>query len=73
MAVNDSEEAMRSFVEDGGWDFPVMLNGDSAANAYRVPAIPTVFVIDAEGVVIRKLIGAATVEQLVGLVEGLAP
>ena len=72
LAVNDSEEAMRSFVEDGGWSFPVMLGGDSAASAYKVPAIPTVFVIDADGTIVRKLIGSATAAQLIELVEGLA-
>jgi thiol-disulfide isomerase/thioredoxin len=73
MAVNDSEEAMRAFMSEGGWGFPVMMGADSAAAAYGVRFIPAVFVIDAEGRIVETIVGGTTASDLSLLVDGLAP
>jgi hypothetical protein len=49
MAVEDSEEGMADFINEGGFTFPVMLDANPAARDYGVRPIPTLFIIDAEG------------------------
>ena len=73
IAVNDSESAMRGFMTTGGWTFPVMLNGDSAANAYDVRFLPTLVVIDSEGRIVEKVVGGVTASDLSALIDGLTP
>jgi hypothetical protein len=71
MAIEDSKSAMEGFMSEGGWTFPVMLDADQAAGAYLVRGIPTVFVIDAEGSIVKKFIGQATATALSALVDDL--
>jgi thioredoxin-like negative regulator of GroEL len=71
MTVNDSAAAMSEFMSEGGWTFPVMLDADSAAGAYGVRGIPTVVVIDGEGMIVKRIVGPATAERLTELVDDL--
>lgn len=60
-------------MEAGGFTFPVMLEGaDEAAQAYRISAIPTVFLIDAEGRIVDSFVGGATAAELSRLVDDLS-
>jgi hypothetical protein len=71
MAVQDSESDMSAFMSAGGWTFPVMLAADNAARAYGVRGIPTLFVLDAEGVIVKKIVGRASAADLSALVDDL--
>ncbi len=71
MAIGDSEAAMADFMSEGGWVFPVMLKAERAAGAYGVVPIPTLFVVDGEGIIVKKIVGKASAEDLSGLVDGL--
>jgi len=71
MSVQDSKPDMLDFMDEGGWTFPVMLEADSAARAYGVRPIPTLFVIDAEGTIVKKIIGGASAADLTALVDDL--
>ena len=71
MSVQDSKPDMVDFMDEGGWTFPVMLEADGAARAYGVRPIPTLFVIDAEGVIVKKIIGGASAADLTALVDDL--
>ena len=63
---------MEAFLATGGFDFPVMLDQDNmVARAYGISAIPTIFVIDAEGFVVDGFVGGVTAAQLASLVDGL--
>lgn len=72
MTVQDSKEAMEQFMAAGGFDFPVMLEGEQAARAYGIQAIPTIVLIDPQGRVAETLIGGASAEELSRLVAALA-
>lgn len=72
VAVSDSESDMRAFMSDNGLTFPVMLDGDSTANAYGVTAIPTTVIVDSEGRIAKRLIGGTTAEILSSIIDGLA-
>ena len=71
MAVDDSEANMVDFMDEGGWTFPVMLDADSAAGAYGVRAIPVLFVIDGEGLIVKEIVGKVSAEDLSDLVDDL--
>jgi thiol-disulfide isomerase/thioredoxin len=71
VAVDDSEEDIRALMSDNGWTFPVMMDGDAAANAYGVNAIPTTLVIDSGGHITKRLVGGTTAAQLSLLTDGL--
>ena len=71
MAVEDSEEGMTDFISEGGFTFPVMLDANSAARAYGVRPIPTLFIIDGEGLIVKQVVGRVTAEQLSDLVDDL--
>lgn len=71
IAVNDGEDAMREFVDQGGYTFPVMLDADNLAAEYGVRAIPTIVVLDSEGEVAETVVGGVTAEELSSLVDDL--
>ena len=60
VAVADTEERARDFVEGVGVTYPIGLDTSGIAEAYRVTAMPTTFFIDREGTITRKLQGLAS-------------
>ena len=71
VAVDDSEEAMRALMAENGWTFPVMFDGNRAASAYGISAIPTTVVIDSEGRIATRLMGGTTAAKLSAVIDGL--
>lgn len=67
LAVNVGQSAaeVRAFVEPRGIPYPVLLDEASAiTRRYGVVALPTAFLIDAQGIVRGKIVGEVTVETL---------
>lgn len=55
---NEREATIRRFIEKSGYSFPVLLDsGKAVTRAYEVSALPTLFVIDREGVIRSHLVG----------------
>jgi peroxiredoxin/outer membrane lipoprotein-sorting protein len=55
---NEREATVRRFIEKEGYSFPVLLDaGKSVTRAYDVSALPTLFIIDREGVIRSHLVG----------------
>ena len=69
--MNDSEDAMREFLSENGYSFPVMLDEDNVAADYAVRAIPTNIVLDSQGEVAKTLVGGVTAEELSSIVDDL--
>ncbi len=68
---NPFEPAGRLFVERYQWTFPVLLTSNAVLEAYDVRAIPVTFVVDSEGILVRELIGARPLNEMVNIVQGL--
>ncbi len=69
----DDEGDARAFLEEHGITYPNGTSEEPLATEYGIMGLPETFVIDAEGVVIRRWIGPVTDAQLAELVEaGLA-
>jgi thiol-disulfide isomerase/thioredoxin len=56
--VNVWEESNAiEFMKRSGYTYGLLLNGEAAANSYRVPSLPTLYVIGRDGKIIRRTNG----------------
>lgn len=73
IAVKDAEQDVRSFMQAGGYDLPVLLDPDaSIAGRYRVTGVPTSVAITPEGALGQTKIGstsASDLEDLLGVMQ----
>lgn len=53
----DSESALKSFVQESGITYPVLIGDEPVAKAYEITAIPTVLLLNREGRVARRWVG----------------
>jgi peroxiredoxin len=57
--LGEGKEKVSSFVEKNGYTFPVLLDSMGAvANTYGIRAIPTTYLLDSEGRMVGKALGA---------------
>lgn len=66
LAINlDPQNDVSGFVNENKLSFPVLLDKNGAVQqAYSIISIPTTFIIDEKGVIIKKYIGSMTHEQM---------
>ncbi|WP_400164517.1 prolipoprotein diacylglyceryl transferase family protein [Brevibacillus sp. TJ4] len=70
--TEESEEAVTRFLEEYGISFPVLLDdGKQVARLYQGISIPTSYVIDADGIVREKVIGALHMEMMEKLIAAI--
>ena len=61
VATTDTEPEARSFAKQVGVSYPLGMDvNDEIGTQYEIRALPTTFFIDREGIVTRKISGAAT-------------
>lgn len=60
LAVNyrESSNTVRAFVEAHGLTFPILLDGGEVADRYRLYALPVSYLIDRQGKVAARVVGA---------------
>jgi thiol-disulfide isomerase/thioredoxin len=59
VSLREEREIVSSFLEENGFDLPVLLDGSGAVGTqYGVRGIPTSYVLDANGRVLGMLVGA---------------
>ena len=57
--LREGKEKVSSFVKENGYTFPVLLDsGGEVANTYGIRAIPTTYLVDPEGKIAGKALGA---------------
>jgi len=74
--VGESANQARPFIEGEGYTFPVLLDSQSKVfRQYGVRALPTVFVVDTQGVIREVKVGYASgsERELARIVESLLP
>jgi thiol-disulfide isomerase/thioredoxin len=68
---SDSHAGAAAFVRRHRWTFPVLIDGSGAVgSSYRITGLPTTFLLDADGRIIRRLIGPQTATGLLASVAG---
>lgn len=70
ITFNDSFDNMTSYIEESGFTFPVPLDetGDVAME-YQAIAIPTTFIVDEKGVIVHRVQGAMSEQQIQSFME----
>jgi len=65
VAVGDAPHEARAFASRYGWTWPVLRDDERRwVAAFGPPGVPTTFVVDADGAVIRRLTGPVTEERI---------
>ncbi len=68
--VREDIDLVRDYLEEGGYDFPVILDEDGGiASMYLVSGMPTTYFIDAEGLILGYQPGLMNLEQMEDILE----
>jgi peroxiredoxin len=59
ISMDESESAVREFVEEYGLTFTVVIDDEDVNSSYGVFSIPTTFILDKSGQVVKKHLGFA--------------
>jgi thiol-disulfide isomerase/thioredoxin len=65
--LGSSKTEISAFVEETGARYPILLGDISIAHRWTVGLLPTTFLVDGKGVVVRRYVGA-TPQQIEGLI-----
>ena len=69
VAFDDTADNIRTFFDEFGGDWPVISEDTgSIAVAYGVVAVPETYLIQPGGVIVEKLLGGVTADQLDALI-----
>ncbi|AQS55724.1 TlpA family protein disulfide reductase [Novibacillus thermophilus] len=65
LTFNDDLDEMTQYIESNSFTFPVLLDetGDTASQ-YQVVAIPSTYIVDKNGIIVSKVQGAMSREQI---------
>lgn len=55
---NETKDTAQAFLDDKGYTFPVVFDSGKVANQYMITGIPSTFVLDKNGIIIQKFLGA---------------
>lgn len=70
---SDSASGARSFVRANGWHFPNLRDPDGASgDAYHIAGLPTTFVLDSRGRIVRRLVGPHTASDLLAALRSVS-
>ena len=73
VAFDDTGDNIRTFFDEFGGDWPVISQDTgSIAVAYGVVAVPETYLIEPGGVIVEKLLGGVTADQLDALITSAA-
>lgn len=66
---NEDVYTLRDFVSEYDIDYTILIDDAGVMNDWGIEFIPTTFIIDREGRVVNKNVGAMTKAQLVNMIE----
>jgi thiol-disulfide isomerase/thioredoxin len=68
----DAAGSARRFIARHGWHFPILADPDGhTGDAYGLAGLPTTFLVDADGRIVRRLTGPQTAAGLLRAIERL--
>ncbi|RAL21499.1 cytochrome C biogenesis protein [Thermoflavimicrobium daqui] len=71
-SMDKGTAAIRKFVKDYRLTFPILLDKDGAVGSqYQAISIPTSYILDANGVVVKKILGPMDENMLESLVKNI--
>ena len=60
----ETKDTAQAFLDEMGYTFPVVFDNGELANKYMITGIPSTFVLDKDGVIVQKFLGATNQEAL---------
>lgn len=70
IAVNDTADSVKAYMAKAGINYPIVMGDDAVVEAFGgIEAIPTTFIIDREGKIRERKMGAANHEAYAATVE----
>ena len=71
VAPSNFQGSMRDLIMAGPYSIPVMLDDGDLASAYTVRTVPNLFVIDAQGRLVKNIVGGTDFKRLNQLADNL--
>lgn len=72
VAIRDDEQDVRAFMDQGGYDLPILLDPPGRiADAYKIAYVPTTVIIDSGGRIVSSTVGETTADALESMVAPL--
>ena len=66
---SDNRASAERFVRQQHWTFPVLIDSSGeVGNAYGITGLPTTFLLDRQGRIVRRLIGPQTATELLSII-----
>ena len=72
VALNDTADAIGQVLVSGGVTIPVMLGPGTMGSDYDISAIPTTFVLNSAGTVVKRITGVVQADDLAVILDDLA-
>jgi len=60
----ETRDTAKSFLDEKGFTFPVVFDKGDTATQYEITGIPSTFVLDRNGIIVQKFLGATTETKL---------
>jgi len=60
----ETRDTAKSFLDEKGFTFPVVFDKGDTAAQYEITGIPSTFVLDKNGIIVQKFLGATTEAKL---------
>jgi cytochrome c biogenesis protein CcmG, thiol:disulfide interchange protein DsbE len=69
VSMDEEPEAVKPFAKEKKIPYPVLISGGEPPEGYQIFGIPTAYLIDRDGRVVRQYLGPKNVEQLAADIE----
>lgn len=67
--MRETRDTAKAFLDDTGYTFPVVFDEGKVATLYEIYSIPTTYVLDSDGVIVKMFLGSTNQEALEEAIE----
>jgi len=67
--MRETRDTAKAFLDDTGYTFPVVFDEGKVATLYEIYSIPTTYVLDSDGVIVKMFLGSTNQEALEKAIE----
>ena len=67
--IRETRDTAQTFLDEKGYNFPVVFDKGEVAALYQIYSIPSTFVLDKNGTIVQKFLGSTSQTDLENAVE----
>ena len=67
--IRETRDTAQTFLDEKGYNFPVVFDKGEVAALYKIYSIPSTFVLDMNGTIVQKFLGSTSQKDLENAVE----